>query len=161
MGIQSLSASAVFCFPSGAAGGGVPDSAAAATKRAAAPHTERSADLHPKLTQGGPVAKPAVLCHSLPDAGQPGRQPVWPAGQLPPQTWGEWRLWDSLLLVMRHKGETWDVVSLFSGCRREERRQKWVKLIFTHRKYWSSRPTWIAVNLQDCHLYHIPAFMNV
>lgn len=160
MRIQSQCICCLLRYPSGAAGGGVSDSAAAATKRAAAPHTERSANLHPKLTQGGPVAKPAVLCHSLPDAGQPGGQPVWPAGQLPPQTWGEWPPQDSLLLVVRHKGET-DVVSLFSGCRREERRQKWVKLVFTHRKYWSSRPTWIAENLQDCHLYHIPALMNV
>lgn len=96
MRIQSI-----FCCPSGAAGGGVSDSAAAATKRAAAPR----ANLHPKLTQGGPVAKPAVLCHSLPDAGQPWGQPVWPAGQLPPQTWGESPPQYSLLLFVRHKAD--------------------------------------------------------
>lgn len=84
---QSLSASALFSHhPSGAAGGGVSASAAAAAERAAAPRAERSANLHPKLAQDRPVAKPAVLCHRLSDAGQ---QSIWPAGQHAPQTWGE------------------------------------------------------------------------
>lgn len=85
----SQSGCCVLCYPSGAAGGCVSDPAAAATKRAAAPHAERSADLHPELPQGGPVTEPAVLRHGLPDAGQPGGQPVRPAGQPPPQTRGE------------------------------------------------------------------------
>lgn len=76
-------------YPSGAAGGGVSASAAAAAERAAAPRAERSTNLHPKLAQDRPVAEPAVLCHRLSKAEQPGRQPIWPAGQHAPQTWGK------------------------------------------------------------------------
>lgn len=60
----------------------------------------------------------------------------------------------------RAEGETWGChVTVF---RQQERRTgtKTGDLGYTHMKT-SSRPTWIAVNLQDCHLYHIPAFMNV
>lgn len=82
----NLSASSCLLhYPSGAAGGGVSASAAAAAERAAAPR----ANLHPKLAQDRPVAEPAVLCHRLAAAGQPGRQPIWPAGQRAPQARGE------------------------------------------------------------------------
>lgn len=75
--------------PGAAGGGGVPDAAAAETEGAAAPHTDGSAHLHPKLTHDRPVTQPAVLSHSLTPAGRPGRQPVWPAGQRTSQARGE------------------------------------------------------------------------
>lgn len=84
--IQSERICSLLRPPSGAAGGGVSASAAAAAERAAAPRAEWSADLHPKLAQDCPVPEPAVLCHRLSDAGQ---QPIRPAGQPAPQTWGE------------------------------------------------------------------------
>lgn len=73
----------------GAAGGGVPDAAAAETEGAAAPHADRSAHLHPELTYDRPVTRPAVLGYSLPPAGQPGRRPLRPAGQRTSQARGE------------------------------------------------------------------------
>lgn len=75
--------------PPGAAGDGVPNAAAAETEGAAAPHADRSAHLHPKLTHDLPVTQPAVLSYSLTPAGWPGRQPVRPAGQCTSQARSE------------------------------------------------------------------------
>lgn len=81
--VNSLS---TLALPPGAAGGGVPDAAAAETERATAPHTDRSTHLHSKFTHDCPVTQLAVLCYSFTTSGQPGRKPLWSAGQRTSQT---------------------------------------------------------------------------
>nr|XP_054599884.1 protein AF-17 isoform X2 [Nothobranchius furzeri] len=83
----------------GAAGVGLSDAAASETEGATAPHADRSARLHPKLTHDRSVSQPVVLGHGLPPAGRPRRRPLRSARQRAPQT---------------------------RGSRRERRRQEWL-----------------------------------
>lgn len=103
---------------------------AAETEGTASPHADRSAHLHPELTHDLPVARPAVVGHSLTPAGRPGRRPLRPARQCTAQAGGESpRRVSQYTCICRESQITKAscYVTFFSpGYRREGRRQEWV-----------------------------------